>query len=669
MADVSLVCMPFADLHRPSLALGILKRALDEAGIGARVHHPTFDFAARIGLAGYTALLDLPVEMLAGEWVFAAAAFPGEGGGSDTYPARMRAYYLERVAHDAGAGRADPQVTAPLAPARAAAGDFVRHTAERVLATRPRIVGCTSMFHQHCASLALLREIRARAPGVITVLGGPNCEAEMGAATHAAFPWVDCVVTGEADLLVADLCAKLLEHGRALAPAATPRGVIGPARGEAAGPAPARELVRNLDAAPVPCFDDYFAERAASGLAAHVVPALPVETSRGCFWGEKSHCTFCGLNGNGMVFRSKSPARARDEMVALATRHGVERFQVVDNILDMAYFDTLLADLAGRGAPYEIFYEVLPNLRREQVARLADAGVRWIQPGIESLHDEALRALGKANTVAANIQLLRWCRELGVRVSWSLLCGLPGEPDRWYGQMAELVPLLEHLQPPSGCSSIRFDRFSPYHAKAASFGLELRPMRFYADVYPLPPERLEALAYYFEDATARARPAPAGPGFVALRDAVGRWGERWYAARHRVLGFQARPRLALHECDGEVRVHDTRACAAAERHAIAGLEAAVLRHCDRARSRASLAAAVAVGPGGAPPEGRVDDAVAALLERRLLVETGGRLLALAVAFPHRPLDEATWPGGWTDIRARDGAAGAGAGDGSREPVS
>ncbi len=37
---------------------------------------------------------------------------------------------------------------------------------------------------------------------------------------------------------------------------------------------------------------------------------VPYETSRGCWWGQKKHCTFCGLNPLGMNYRAKSPERA-----------------------------------------------------------------------------------------------------------------------------------------------------------------------------------------------------------------------------------------------------------------------------------------------------------------------------------------------------------------------
>jgi radical SAM superfamily enzyme YgiQ (UPF0313 family) len=44
-----------------------------------------------------------------------------------------------------------------------------------------------------------------------------------------------------------------------------------------------------------------------------------METARGCWWGAKHHCTFCGLNQNDMAFRAKSPQCAMDELVHLGT--------------------------------------------------------------------------------------------------------------------------------------------------------------------------------------------------------------------------------------------------------------------------------------------------------------------------------------------------------------
>jgi hypothetical protein len=66
------------------------------------------------------------------------------------------------------------------------------------------------------------------------------------------------------------------------------------------------------------------------------------------------------------------------------------------------------------------------------------AGVTWVQPGIESLHSGVLKLMDKG------VQLLKWSRELGRRLSWSILWGFPGKKDDWYTDMAGWLPALEH---------------------------------------------------------------------------------------------------------------------------------------------------------------------------------------------------------------------------------
>ena len=80
-----------------------------------------------------------------------------------------------------------------------------------------------------------------------------------------------------------------------------------------------------MDALPYPDFDDYFARHAASPLEEEIEALLFFETSRGCWWGEKHHCKFCGLNGSRLAYRSKYPRRAVDELVYLHRRHGATR--------------------------------------------------------------------------------------------------------------------------------------------------------------------------------------------------------------------------------------------------------------------------------------------------------------------------------------------------------
>src|SRR5262249_48286245 len=144
--------------------------------------------------------------------------------------------------------------------------------------------------------------------------------------------------------------------------------------------------------------------------------ALAFEASRGCWWGQKKHCTFCGLNRETMTFRVKSAERVLGTMRRLSSRYTFRHLQAADNILAMSYWKTLLPRLAeerlsSAGKPVSIFFEVKPNLSRAQVKAMADAGVAHVQPGIESLSTHLLELMAKGVTGLQNVYLLKCCAE------------------------------------------------------------------------------------------------------------------------------------------------------------------------------------------------------------------------------------------------------------------
>ena len=316
--DVALVLMPFAAPQRPSIALGMLKSTLNSAEIESRVYYANLWYVEAVSLEAAMRAEHHRVQDLVGEWIFSSAAFP------DFHPDGQEYYALL-------SNNMTTEARALVSKLRELSPEFVDLAARRILRDRPRVIGCSSMFQQHCASLALLRRIKELAPEVITVMGGANCEGSMGQVTHTAFPWIDYLVNGEAEAVFPQLCADLLQGRRTKL-----AGVLTPwSRKE--GLVSERLVIEHLDSSPVPDYDDYFEALEQSPVGAFIVPGLLIETSRGCWWGRKHHCTFCGLNGSGMGYRSKSAARILEEFQALAARYKVRDFEVVDNIINMAH--------------------------------------------------------------------------------------------------------------------------------------------------------------------------------------------------------------------------------------------------------------------------------------------------------------------------------------------
>ncbi len=618
LVDVVFVQMPFADIVRPSLALGILKAALETGGLRCSVEYANLSFSDDLG----GALPDFPyLRQFMGEWLFAAAAFPEH----PQVPPDVLIQRGPQVAWLPGSGFRHPRMREILLEVQAYTPVFVERIARKIVAKKPRIVGCSSMFEQHCAALALLRAVKRLDPNIITMMGGANCEAEMGWTTIRAFDWVDCVVSGEADLLILPLCRDWIAAraaGQDLSIEQMPNGVFGRAHVRAdafanpEGGVP-RASVFELDRCAVPDFDDYFEALKQSSFHDRLSPGLPVETSRGCWWGAKSHCTFCGLNGGSMAYRSKSPDRVLAEFDQLTTRYGIHRLMVVDNILDMQYFKNVVPELARKGAPYQIFYETKANLKREQVRQLAEAGVIWFQPGIEGLHDDLLRLMAKGNSTMINLQLLKYAREFGIYTTWLMLVGFPDEEESWHEQVAEWLPMVFHLQPPSCLEPVLYERFSVFHQRPESFGLTLKPEPFYSSIFPVSEKEIEELVFFFTNEK-RPKDAPLSDEMRMLSRQVSQWS--------RLHKRPLRPLLCMDDDGDKIKIFDTRPCATARRHELEGLQAALYRVCDPAPTREALVGRFASVAG----EDEIVVAIEDLKAKKLLLDFHGKLLALAV---------------------------------------
>ncbi len=192
--QVVLLCMPFGPLLHPSPALGCLSSALIERNISVRSRYYALDFAALIGLKFYSSIENRALIELVGDWIFSKITFPDFQGDDETYLSLVEGI-LDRPS---------------ILRTRELAVSFIDKAAKEVISMQPKIVGCSSTFIQNCASLAILRRIRELSPSIVTMMGGANCEGEMGRELHRNFPWVDYVMSGEGDLLLPELCSKVL---------------------------------------------------------------------------------------------------------------------------------------------------------------------------------------------------------------------------------------------------------------------------------------------------------------------------------------------------------------------------------------------------------------------------------------------------------------------------
>jgi ribosomal peptide maturation radical SAM protein 1 len=603
---VALVNMPFSSSRFPSMQIGLLRSILATRGFSATAHYLNLEFAARIGWNLYEALSNSTLYFV-GDWMFAGEAFRED--------APDPLLFLRRYAGQLSKKRLDWFWRQRKEGAR----EFLEYCLVSVPWHQYEVVGFSSVFVQNVAALAFARLLKERHPHLITVFGGANFEDEMGLEFVRALPWIDYAVLGEADESFPGLLERLAD-GEAVA--AMP-GIAHVENGtvDYGGHSP---LLRDLDSLPVPDYDDYFAAaarlRMPNALEANGIQ-IPFESARGCWWGEKQHCTFCGLNAMGMGYRSKSPARILDEIEALARRYKTRYLGAVDNILDHDHIGGVFGVLAARGKDYRFFYEVKANLRRDQLRLIAAGGVRRIQPGIESLSTAILKLMRKGVTGIKNLRLMKWAAYYGIGVSWNLLVGFPGETQADYDQQLRLMKLLSHLPPPSGAFRISLQRFSPNFTQSAAMGFDdVRPLESYGYIYPKQIDT-RRIAYFFEYDAKSTLPEAA---FIPIRDEIARWQQQWRG--------KVKPRLTYTIKDGGLSILDARRPQAPKAYKFDGLAAEIYEFCtDTDRSLDNIRTHIRGGTTN-------DDAVKSLLDRfvaqGLMYEEGGAFLSLAL--PRQP---------------------------------
>ncbi len=627
MVRIALVNMPFAAAEMPSIALTQLKARLgDELGgaVECEVLYPNLDCLSYVGPQLYEIISNSTQANTAGlgDWFFSPAAFPELADDPDVY----------LLHHFSGHQAQLEMLRRHLVEKREGAGAFLDQLIDRHRLASYDLVGFTSMFCQNVANFAVAKRLKQRRPEIVTVVGGANCEAPMGSVIAKHVPWIDFVFSGPGlhtfPRFVSRLAAGEGDELHRITGVLSRQKLAAPER------VGGREIGEELDiAVDVPLdYDDYFAAVDRTlGKGTSLRPKVPFETSRGCWWGERSHCTFCGLNGATMSYRAMPPEQALRLLHGLFARYSsrVSVFESVDNILPREYLTDLLPRLETPPG-VALFYEVKADLKEREMAALARAGVTRIQPGIESIATTTLKLMRKGTTSFQNLKFLKYCQRYGVDAFWNLLIGFPNEPEEVYRKYHADLPLLTHLQPPTGVFPVRFDRFSPYHARPAEYGLKLRPCDFYAMVYPFPRADLEDFAYFFVDEDYEAQYLASTARWLGrLRERVSRWQQLWQPRSGR-----PRPELTLRPGAGAPVVYDSRGDIAVE-HRLEPLGARILElleeHCRLGRLVERL-------DGAAEPE--IAAELASLQRRGLVFEEGGMVLSLVLRPDGEPARQA-----------------------------
>ncbi len=317
--------------------------------------------------------------------------------------------------------------------------------AEQLLAERPRIIGLGVYIWNVVETTQLVAILKAVAPDVIVVLGGPEVshEPELQPIVAAA----DYLICGAADLAFAALCAALL-------------------RGE-------RPAERIQHAAEIALADlalpyaHYTAEDIANRL-------IYVEASRGCPF----KCQFClsALDKTAVPFELERFLNAMADLHARGVRH----FKFVDRTFNLSartaerILQFFLARLDDRlFLHFELVPDRLPDAIRALIPQFPP-GTLQFEVGIQTFNPAVQARIERRQDDALTDANLRWLRtHTHAHLHADLIVGLPGENLPSFAAGFDRLVALDPQEIQIGI--LKRLRGTPIRAHAVPFGLQFSP--------------------------------------------------------------------------------------------------------------------------------------------------------------------------------------------------
>lgn len=276
---------------------------------------------------------------------------------------------------------------------------------------KPSLVGvsCVTPTIGNGAKLCALAKMYNK--DIVTVVGGPHANS-LPEETLREFPAFDCLVYGEGEVTLGELCRRVAKRNQDFA---LP-GLVYRKDGEIVKNA-ARPLIADLDTLPFPARDliDYRAQpgHATRGFSNKILSA-ELFTSRGCPIG----CSFCAIQTTfGRTARFRDPAFIQQEVSELVRGHTFNHLVIADDTFSLKTDRAFeICDILGRSgiASWNCDTRVT-SVSKDLLLAMRKSGCQKVAFGVESGSQRILDLIGKKITIEQVRQAVHWAKEAGIR--------------------------------------------------------------------------------------------------------------------------------------------------------------------------------------------------------------------------------------------------------------
>lgn len=159
-------------------------------------------------------------------------------------------------------------------------------------------------------------------------------------------------------------------------------------------------------------------------------------SSRGCSYG----CKFCANNAWGKTLRMRSPRNVFEEIKMLKDKHGYGAFMFFDDTMTVSKkrMGEICELLKGLKIVYRCFIRS-DTVDRNILEKMRESGCVEVGIGLESGSQRILDIVNKGTKVEKNMEIVKLCRDLDIRVKGFCMVGLPGENRESVRQTADFL--------------------------------------------------------------------------------------------------------------------------------------------------------------------------------------------------------------------------------------
>jgi radical SAM superfamily enzyme YgiQ (UPF0313 family) len=290
---------------------------------------------------------------------------------------------------------------------------FAEHLAELAIRSNADLYGFSSICSTYPLSVRVAREVKKHRPYAMILFGGPQASV-VDVATLAAFPFVDFVLRGEAELTLPSLLEELhrdYDYSRV--------GGLTYRDGAAIRRNANAPVIEDLDSLPAPAYhlSNYLQN----------AKTASIELGRGCPFS----CTFCSTNDFfRRRFRLRSPARVLKEMREIWAVYGIRHFELVHDMftVDRKRVVAFCEEMLGSDEGFTWDCSARTDCVDEELLELmARSGCRSIFFGIETGSRRMQRVIDKDLDLERAQEVLAIAEQLQLKTTVSLITGFPEE--------------------------------------------------------------------------------------------------------------------------------------------------------------------------------------------------------------------------------------------------